>query len=226
MPPPSRQTLSSTITSPTVDEIVARTGQKLDGSGGTTLSTPFAIIYGNITRNLLSLSNIDFTIGSSASYEKFEFQGRPEAHLAYKNGSTNDISISFDLYATDSEQTSNTSGGNTWKAKYEDGRNQMGVRDIEFCSNWLMSTTKPAREMWRPPEKLTISIYEFVRGLDVVALSCDKSIIETAGYNVNSDGIMQYDGPKGIKISMTLSPVYNLQDVPFRDDIIKGKYRL
>lgn len=190
---------------------------------------PFMTISGGLTHNLLILSNVEFSIGSSASYDSFEFMGRPESHYAYKNGKTNNISLSFELYATDQEHKSSTSGFNTWRAKFVNGTNQMGVRDVEVCSNWLMSTTKPKKEFWLPPERLTISVYHFIKNMDVVAESCEKSIIDAAGYQVNTElmsGFVQNNGPRGVKISMSLIPVFDLHKVPFRDDIMRGRYNV
>jgi len=184
-------------------------------------SSKFLVIAGFKTGNKLTISNTEVSYGTNAAYDQYEFMGRPETHWTYKSSNTKSISLSFDLHATSNDHFFNSEGKNNWEADFEGLSNNMGPKDVYNCSNWLLSLNKPYKDKWSPPERVLLNIPNFVNYIECFVTDATKAINEANGFWITDEGHFA----KTIKISLSLTPSFDLHKVPFAEEYRNGKFQ-
>jgi hypothetical protein len=192
---------------------------------------PYITIYGESTGNKLLLgSEVEYSIGSSASYAPITYLGKPNNHYTYQHSDTKDISLSFNLIAGQKKDINSDISieNRVWRAYPIDGQIEMGLFDIKACCDWLFSATKPKRSVtWQPPELVYVTFHDVVGVVKCVISNFERTPTGNKhGFTTNSEFGFFFvpKGPRGYQINMTLIPIYDLSNSPFAEDIQLGNY--
>ena len=194
-----------------IDQSLRRTKVKLKSID---ITGPYATIENIKSGHWLGLPNTKVAWAGTAEYEKYQFLGRPVSHKTYKSSDISPISFKFKLVAMNGDDWFSSK---KWIAHPGMSTiNELSPQALSKCINWLQSLTFPQKDRWQPPDRLTISAVGLFTDLDCVVSSNNIEVDESAGF----DNV----GPRAYDVGMTFEPIFDLNKVPFRDDIREGNY--
>jgi hypothetical protein len=175
---------------------------------------PYAVIQNLKTGHWLGLPFTKVAWAGTADYEKYQFLGRSVSHRTYKSSDISPIGFQFKLVAMNRENYL----GIRWKAFPGLATiNELSPMALVKCINWLQSLTFPQKSQWKPPDRLTISATGLFTDLDCVVESGSIVVDESAGFDNTA--------PRAYDVNFTFGPIFDLDKIPFRDDIVNGKFR-